>query len=149
MTPGSLATATQINFANMVVNGAPAPTGSFFGVPGNTPVTMNTLTFSPFVANNPLWSFVSGPTTFSLDATTVTVQAKNANFLNILGTGTAHGTGFDPTPYFFSITATDASGAGSSISAGVSNSNTVVPVPPSLVMLSSGLIGLAVIRRKV
>jgi len=150
ITPGSLATATQIAFGQMVV--IPTPTGTFTGVPvGTTSVTMQPLTFSPiFSVTNPLWIFSAGGVTYSLDATSATVSISGPNFLNILGTGTAYGTGFTPTPYFFSITATDSSGVGSSITAGVSNSSTraVVPVPASLFMLSSGLIGLAVIRRR-
>jgi len=152
-TVGSLASATQISFANMTVNGSPAPTGSFASATSGTPVTvtMNNLTFNPFVTNNPLWSFtltVSPYTNFYFDAQNATIQGQTANFLNILGTGTAYGTGFTPTPYFYSVTATESQGGGTSITAGVSMAPQVVPVPPSLVMLSSGLIGLVAIRRK-
>lgn len=147
-TGGSLATATQITFANMIVNALPAPTGTYAAVPGNTSVTMKPLAFSPFVPNNPLWTFTVGPTTYSFDAATATVQTQNTNFLNIMGTGTAHVTGSTDTPFFYSVTATDAAGGGTSITAGVSNNAQVVPVPPSLVMLGSGLIGFVAIRRR-
>ena len=148
ITPGSLATATQIAFGQMVV--IPTPTGTFTGVPvGTTSVTMQPLTFSPiFSVTNPLWIFSAGGVTYSLDATSATVSVSGPNFLNILGTGTAHVTGSTDTPYFYSVTATESQGGGTSITAGVSMAPQVVPVPPSLVMLSSGLIGLAVIRRR-
>ena len=141
---GSLATATSISFTGFTTNAG--PTGNFAAVPAGTAVTVVPLVFTPFAPAAPWWSFASGGNTFGLNTTGVTMVNQTSSFLNILGTGMATETGFDPTLYNWSATATVALG-GIDFTGGISNAS--VPVPPSVLILASGLIGLVAIRRRV
>jgi hypothetical protein len=118
---GSLATATAFTsiFGPLgpgndvqVLFGA---TGDYAGVPGGTLATFNAFAFNPApVTPFTLWTFTVGPTTYRFDIDSVVISFQGAfqgiGFLNLQGEGTAHITGFDPTPGTWSITDTGANG---------------------------------------
>jgi hypothetical protein len=110
-----------------------------------TSVVINPFTFSPFPALGvtPLWTISSGGINYSLDATSLMFLNSSTHFLNVRGTGIAHIDGFDDTLSTWSITATHEGqyAFGSSAEA-------VVPEPLTLILLGSGLLGLAGLRRK-
>ena len=140
----SLLTATQVTnwFAavtqNVGFSTVAATTGDFTIVPLGTEAAMAT----PWVFANPtlsLWSV--GPFTFDLLSATIVTQT--GDFLNILGTGTIHGAGFDDTVGEFRFTAT-----GTGTRFGFAALTSAVPDGGSTVMLLGlGLSGIGLIRR--
>jgi hypothetical protein len=109
--------------------------------------TFNDFQFSPFVPSNPLWT-VGG---FSFNLTSVTISAHTPLILGLTGAGEVVGNGFDPTPYVWSFNADKSTGDGRSVVAfSATNLSNVAPIPEpgSLLLLGSGLIGLAWLRRK-
>lgn len=122
--------------------------GNYSGTDG-TSVTFKPFTFSPpDTSVSPLWSFMVGGTSYTFDATSVSVPFKTATLLSIEGAGLAHIDGFTDTPGTWNITANQLGGATFSFS----SSTFVVgkPVPDggtTLIMLGGGLLVLALIRR--
>lgn len=106
--------------------------GDFSGLFGQI-VTMSDFVFDPFAMVDPLWSV--GGFTFSLDS--LTVVGQTATYLELRGTGTISGGGFDPTDGVWSMSA-DA--ANPNITFGWS-STTLAPEPGILVLVGIGLIG--------
>jgi len=136
----SLATAFT-GFTNVVVS-TTGGNGSYSPALTGQPVTFLPFTFLPSLFPNPLvplWTFVSGASTYSFDATAVTVDFSNLNTLSLEGTGIAHITGFDSTPgtWYFSAN-NETQTASFSVSTGV----TAVPEPATLLFFGFGLAGL-------
>jgi hypothetical protein len=115
---GNLATATA--FTSIFGPGGPSTmpqvlgggtqTGDYAGVPDATLVNFQTFSFAINAPVTPLWAFTVGTTAYSFDATSVTVAYQSSFFLDIVGTGTAHITGFNDTSGVWEVTDTGAGG---------------------------------------
>ena len=141
-------TATGIDFGLADVDSMTLPSGSYLGTQG-TATTFNDFTFTALPVS-PLWTFGFAGATYSFDLITLTSIEQRlvtgGSLLNLVGSGNLMITGFDLTPGVFILTA---QGTGGSFSFSSSNSTTNVPEPASLLLLGSGLIGLAgVVRRR-
>jgi len=91
-----------------------------------------------------LWSITIGPITYSLEATSLYITEHKSSVLSIGGGGIAHMTGKDDTLGTWVLTANDIGGALS-----FSASSGTVPEPATLMLLGSGLVGLAYgVRRR-
>src|SRR3984957_13491108 len=87
-----------------VEGGVDAPTGAYARVPVNTAPTVADFTFIPApVSITPLWTFPLGTTTYSFDATSVTVVPVGPS-LRIFGSGIASITGLGTQAGFYTIT---------------------------------------------
>ncbi len=115
---GDLATATS--FTSIFGPGGPSTMPQVLGggtqtvdystVPDGTLVNFSTFSFAVNAPVTPLWSFTVGGTSYSFDATSVTVAYQSSFFLDIVGTGTAHITGFNDTSGVWEVTDTGAGG---------------------------------------
>lgn len=113
-----------------------------------------TATFNDFNfggAADPLWSLTSGNFSFALDTSAKTVyMVAGITFLNISGTGTVTGAGFEPTPGEFSFTIS--SSRPERVNFGWQSTMTAIPIPDAgstSILLGIGLLGAAGLRRKV
>jgi hypothetical protein len=142
----SLGTAHSVtSFSNVTVDFG--NTGAFAGISVGTPVMMTSpYIFSPSSTTPVLWS-VGG---FTFDLQTSTVATQSNNFLNISGTGTIFGGGYDATPGVWSFTSTNSNGHPHTSFNFVANV-TAVPTPDSgmtVALLGAGLIGIAAFRAR-
>jgi len=128
-------TSTGINFHNpAVVLGA---TGSLAIMPTFSMVTMFDITFGSAVGEKLFqWNGLGSEVDFTILSFS---GAPFGSFLNISGTGLMQQTGKDPTPYNFTY-----AGSSSGMAAFELNAQPV-PEPGSLLLLGSGLLGVAML----
>jgi hypothetical protein len=155
--------ATAIDFVTLFSGTVPTPgtsgtflvsgaTGSFATagiIPGVTGGTINDFSFSgPGNSNYPLPPIsgfqLIGLPSFSFDLSGLSVTAQNSVNLSLTGFGTLTLAGFDPTPgiFFYST-----QGGGTGVFS-TSETDQVLPEPGSMVLLGSGLIGIAMLARR-
>ena len=142
-----LGTATAVDFEPQTALVTTVNGGLDSTIDATNSATFNDFQFNPFVANNPLWT-VGG---FSFNLSTVTINTQTPSTLGLNGTGVIVGNGFDPTPYIWSFSADEATVGGNTrvaFSAASVTDIAAIPEPGSLLLLGSGLIGLAWLRRK-
>jgi hypothetical protein len=141
-------------FGNAGVTNVVSVTGDFSGIAKGTQATMNPWTFLPPPGGQPaLWSV--GGFTFNLLSSTVVTQS--ATFLNIKGTGTITGNGFEDTTTAWAFTTQNAGGGpgtvfsfSASVDPGVGVGTHGVPDRGSTVaLLGISLWVIEFIRRKV
>ena len=142
---GNLATATSFTsiIGTMVV---PQETGSYAAIPAVTPVTFTPFTFSA-AGVTPLWTLTLAGITYSFNATSIVVDAQNANFLNISGTGIASITGYTNTAGTWSITDTSVGGSPTF----TFGADSVVPdsgITALLILLGLAGVGLGVLAQR-
>jgi hypothetical protein len=150
----NLALATTVNIWFDVFNNpgqstvAPGATGNFSGIPAGTSATMaQPWIFNPSTPTPDLWS-VGG---FTFELLTATVVTQTANFLNVLGTGTISGNGFDPTAATWGFTINNSDGLPHLIFSFGGDSSTRTSVPDggsAVALLGLAFIGIEVLRRK-
>lgn len=128
---------------------AGSQTGSYAGVAAGTVAIWTPFTFNPPAASvTPLWMFSIGGTTYSFDATSMTVTHPNATTVNISGSGIAHITGLGDTLGTWTVTAT---GAGVNFTFGASTGSgpgDVADGGTTVLLLGTALSGVALLRKK-
>jgi PEP-CTERM motif-containing protein len=146
----SLTSATRVNLWNSSF--VLQDSGSFSSISAGTNATMaatwifNSGTPSvpmPGPATAHLWQ-VGG---FNFDLTTSIVATQSANFLNVTGTGTITGNGFDATPGTWSFTSSDSSGQ-QQTTFGFQTESTAVPEPSTFALLALGIGPLISLRKR-
>src|SRR6516165_4825927 len=133
ITSGAPLTVTQI-----VLNNTGLVSGQSIAITSPTPVTLGSTFTKSFTT--PMGSF--------LENLTVTLVTPGPSSRGITATGTisqTSGTGFDPTPVFFSSAYTQNGGPGAQINASFNDSTTppgTIPLPTALPLFVTGLGGL-------
>ena len=150
------AATTGITFGPAAVGGV--ATGSYASVPTFpllTPVSFTSFSFSPtFSAVVPLWSFVTGGSTYAFAMTGITSTAFNTSTtaFSLLGSGTLtiSNSIYNATPGIFSFSSSNANFPGPifSFQAVQGAVPAAIPEPGSMMLLGSGLIGLAAAARR-
>ena len=141
---GDVTTATTITsgapdiVTTILQNNIQLAAGTTIAITSPTPVTLGSTFTKSFTT--PLGTF--------LENLTVTLVTPGPSSRGITATGTISqtvGTGFDPTPVFYSAAYTQNGGPGAQINASFNNSTTppAVPEPASLAIFGVALVGLA------
>ncbi|MDZ4186184.1 MAG: PEP-CTERM sorting domain-containing protein [Desulfuromonadales bacterium] len=145
--PANLDSATGIDFTEARTNFAGL--GSYAVIPDEIDVTIKNLTFDPFSSELPLfWTLTAGANSFSFDLETITKTFGNETQLTLSGTGTLMGTGYDDTPGTWNVTGNSANERYSFSATATSTATSTIPEPASLLLLGSGLLGLAGVGRR-
>jgi len=109
---GNPSTANAVTaWSNTKVQDADGAFGSFLST-GDTAIFTAPWTFDPSTLTSPLWT--AGGFTFDLASSAIEAQfsAGPLKFLNVSGTGTVTGHGYDPTPGNWSFTTQSPSSSG-------------------------------------
>ena len=149
---------TGMNFGPALTT-IPTGTYAFLGVTPGTSATFTNFSFgsqaSPLLPApvTPLWSFVSGGNTFTFDM--LSVQAAqfvpSIKTFGLVGTGILNISGgvYNATPGTFAFTSQfSGNNPGPLFSFSADNTANAVPEPGSMMLLGSGLIGLATAARR-
>ncbi len=146
---GSVATATTFTSFSDVVVANFTQTGDYLGTDGSA-VTMSPFTFDPALAPSPvspLWTFISGLTTYSFRLDTITEVIRDMSGpidkLTVSGRGLASATGFDDAIGDWTLTT---QGGTSRIS--FSSAAAVPEGGTTAALLGLGLIGLVSLSRR-
>jgi hypothetical protein len=154
---------TAVTFNTLAATAGDAQLNFATTIPGATGTTtvaavMNTPTISFSSPDVLAWTIDGNTSTFTITGAILPVL-NTSGFLDFTGTGLLTLTGYDPTPAYFSFTASDSGngygGSGTSSNFGF-DVNTQPPTPPSgvpepgtLSLFGTGLLGLAgMLRRK-
>ena len=146
----------DVTTATSITSGAPNVVGAILtnniGLVTGQSITLNPNPLGVTVGSVFTKSFTTLLGTF-LETLTVTSIAPTANALGVLAVGTivqTVGTGFDPTPVFWSAAYTQNQGPGTQINGSFNNSTTAptrIPEPTSLALVGLALVGAGVARK--